>query len=213
MALTDQDVLDTIQGYMLEPQDGGLTWGSGFWTVDEVIGYLNNRQRELLVKTACVLLRDDATPVVANALRTSVPTAMIELRFVAFHAQDGSFWPIPRADPLQADLYRPDWTYNAKQIPDAYSTAETPNLQLELLPASTLGGVLDLLGIPVARALSNNGQAFAVPDDLTDTILFGAMADMWKKPGRATSDERAAYCEQRWRMGVELVNLLLDGGA
>jgi hypothetical protein len=91
--------------------------------------------------------------------------------------------------------------------------AETPNLEIELHPASSLGGVLEFIYLFIAQALSNTGQAFTVPDDFVPPIIWGVMADMLKKIGRASSPARAEYCDQRWTMGVELTKLLLEGGA
>ena len=212
MATTDQQVLTQVQSYLLETEDGGATWASGFWTPAEVIDYLNERQRRFILETG-ILAKPATVPLAASVLRVGLPSDSIELRFVAFHSQSGDFWDIPRADPLQADLYRLNWTHAAKPIPDAYSTTETPNLELELHPASSLGGELELLYLWISAALSNSGVALTVPDDFAPPLIWGVIADMLKKTGRAQSQQRAEAAENRYIMGVELAKLILNGWA
>jgi hypothetical protein len=212
MATTDQQVLTQVQSYLIETENGGASWSSGFWTVQEVIDYLNERQRKFIIQTG-LLAKVGTVPLAANVLRIGLPSDLVELRFVAFNAQSGIFWDLPRADPLQADLYSPNWTFAAKPIPDAYSTTETPNLELELHPASSLGGVLEVMYLWIAAVLGNGGAPLTVPDDFAPVIVWGVLADMLKKTGRALSSQRAEYAENRYTMGVELAKLILNGWA
>lgn len=46
-----QDLLTTVQYALLEPPTGGLSWASGLWDTDEVLGYLTSRQQSLLKST------------------------------------------------------------------------------------------------------------------------------------------------------------------
>lgn len=51
------------------------------------------------------------------------------------------------------------------------------------------------------------GIALGVPDDFAWVVKWGALADLLGKDGPAADQPRAAYCEQRWREGVELARL------
>lgn len=212
MSTTDQAALSSIQTYMLEPANLGVSWASGFWTAAEVIGYLDERQKRFIMETGLVA-KTGTAPLAANVLRTTLPADCIELRFLAFQSQSGDFYDIPRADPLQADLYRADWTYDSKEIPDGYSTSETPSLEVELHPSSSLAGVLHYLYLYVSTTLTGAGALFTVPDDFVPCIIWGVIADMLKKIGRATALDRAEIAESRYTMGVEITKLILSGWA
>jgi hypothetical protein len=50
------------------------------------------------------------------------------------------------------------------------------------------------------------GTSLSVPDDWTHVIKWGALADLLSRESNAKDDLRAAYCEQRYRMGLALLS-------
>lgn len=216
MAVTDQEILSWIQALMIEPRNGGASWASGLWTVDEVITYANEAQDEFLKETGLILTpATQALP--AGVPRVALPVDLITLDSVAFDDFQGSIRNVPRADGYQADaaFTSPGQSWETNPLPDrrplAYTIGETPNLQLQVMPPSGVGGLLHYLYVALGTALTGAGVSFSVPADFTCVIQWRIITKMLSKIGRGAADERAQYAESWWRMGVAATKVMLQG--
>lgn len=208
--MTDQDLLTELQYWAVETPNAGASWPSGLWTVDELSGYLNQRQQQLLYESGCVLTRAPI-PTVANTLRMPLPADWIQTRRVNFLDANGAFHPVLRSEVSSADYGLASWESTLAPTPLVFMEDITPSLQIQIAPGASDAGVLYLLYVALGAALSNAGIAFTVPDDLVPIVKWGVLADLFKKLGRAHDTERAGYAEQRFQVGVALVNNLLYG--
>lgn len=214
--VTDQEILSWIQALMIEPRDGGATWPSGLWTVDEVLAYANEAQDEFLKETGLVLT-PETQALGAGVQRVPLPDDLVILDSVAFDDFQGSIRNVPRADGFQADagFASPTSAWETNPLPDrrplAYTVGETPNLQLQVMPVSGVGGMLHLLYVALGTQLTGLGVTFSVPDEFVCPIQWRIITKMLSKIGRGAADERAQYAESWWRMGVAATKVMLMG--
>lgn len=209
---TDQEVLSQIQRLMIETVDNGVTWSSGLWTVNEVIGYLNEVQRRFIKNTGVVHKRDTSIAVVAGTKTYTLPADFIFNVRVIFKIS-GRYIEIPRADSMQADLSLPSWRGTNAVRPQAYTDGDNPTLQIQIMPATTANGSLELVYCYLAAALSNSGVALTVPDEFVPAIMYGTMELMLRKLGRGQDIDRAEYCSIRYQEGEIAAELMLSGFA
>lgn len=206
-------MLSEVQQHLVEPTvDGGATFGSGLWTVTEVIGYFNQRQYRFLKDTQILLTRA-ALPTTPNVNRQPYPSDWIVTSHASWQATDGSFVEIPRGDTWEADHAILDWPQNGAQRPALRTDAEVPTLQIQLIPAPNVSGTVWILYVALSTLLSNTGQLFTVPDEFVPAIKWGVIADMLSKVGRAFDPVRAEYAQSRYDEGVEAAKIMLAGWA
>lgn len=214
MSVTDRSVLASLQRRVLEPDDLGVTWPSGLWTRVEVVGYLNQRQHRFLRDTL-LLGAHTQLDTIPNISRQALPDDWIATIRVGWKdAVTGRLIGLPRGETFEADHGLPDWP-RTLGTPVEFSEIESPNLEIALIPAPVDAGIIDLLYVGLAGVLGADPTAdelFTVPDVFVPALLYGVLADMLGKVGRAHDPERATYCEGRFREGVEVARFLLSGG-
>jgi len=209
MTFTDQSVMSQIQNAMIEPADGGQTWPSGLWNIDEVVSYLNQRQNLFLKYTQLQfgIGNIDAT---AGTGTYDLPDDWITTVRVVWQALDGSTRELGRSDFWEADNGIPNWT-QADGTPLIYFDGGKP-ISITVMPAPDADGTIIVEYVPYAGLLDGTAEPFSVPDECVPALKYGAMADMLSKVARS-QDPRADYCNQRFQLGIELARLLVGGFA
>jgi len=212
MAITDQEVLDEIQETLIETQDSGATWSSGFWTVSEVIGYLNDVQYDFLKKTL-LLVTPTTLNTIPNTRRHALPQDWIATYDAAFKSSAATpvYSPLSRSDERELDLAIPSWPLEPEQTPLVYTEGELPTLTIQIAPAPQAGGVILLLYTALSTELTGAGVNFTVPDELVPAIKWGVIAEMLSKVGRGADPARAALARERYDLGVAAAQLMLHG--
>jgi len=196
MSVTDQDLLTALQFHLLEPVDAGASWPSQLWTVAEVIAALNETQAALQ-KDLSLLFSRATLLTVPNTVRHALPADWIATERVSWRTPSRAT-PLSRTDSVAADSALSGWDYlHPLTPPRGYTDGETPTLQIGVFPASSDLGVLDLLYVALPASLSNTGLACTLPDEFTPALLWGTLATLLAKPGRAYDPTRAAYCHDR----------------
>lgn len=212
MATTDQQLLQQVQYALLEPPDGGQIWPSGLWTRDELVNLANQRQNLLLVDSLLLVGIANVT-VVAGTSRVTLPTDLIKLVSVVWRGVDGTVRELLRSDSFEADHAISTWELTNTTAPLVYMEEETPLGQVQIGPAPSVNGILELLYIPLGTLLTGNGEILVVPDELAPVVKYGTLASALAKDGRGQDVARAQYCEQRFQLGVEAAKIILEGWA
>lgn len=210
MAITDQQILGELQEAMVEPNDSGATWPSGLWTASEVITLLDNRQNQFLKETG-ILVSRSALATTPNVQRQPLPSDCMFVLRIVWQAPDGTWTEIPRGDSFEMDEALSTWPITMEAKPRTYADAEVPTLQIQLQPATSVGGVAWALYFALGTALTGAGVNLTVPDEFAGTIKWGVVSDMLSKVGRALDRGRATWAEERYREGVEAAKLILSG--
>lgn len=209
--ITDQAILSEMQRHLIEVVNGGLSWESDLWTVDEVHGYLNQRQNRFLRET--MLLQSWANvPYTPSQLRHDLPTDFVALARVVWKSSTGVFYGLPRTDGFAADYGDSDWPTASESRPRFYMEAETPTRTIQVAPVTTDTGSIEILYVALSAVLGNEyAEFFTVPDLFVPAVKWGTLADMLAKVGRGQDNPRAGYCESRYREGVMAALLLQEG--
>lgn len=221
MSITDQQVFNEIQAQLLETQNSGASYSSGHWTASEVISYANQRQSEFCKLTG-ILLSRATLPTVPQINRHPLPTNWITTHRVVFQAAPdpqtnipGEYTEVPRGDGFEADHAAVDWPFNfaTDGVPHLYTDGEVPTLQLQVMPATSAIGVLQILYVALPATLTGLGVALTVPDEFVPAIKWGIISDMLGKVGRAQDPVRALWAEAQYQLGVEAAKVMLAGWA
>src|SRR5260221_3523646 len=134
MAVLDQEVLSEIQGALIEPEAAGASWASGLWTVNDVIEYMDERQRDFLKETFCLVTPATLTTI-PNVLRHPLPQDWIATYDVQWHTPEGVFKELPRSDSFEAALWIIDLTFQTQPAPNPCTYADHHTLLIHVIPA------------------------------------------------------------------------------
>lgn len=214
----DKDVLCEVQQLLMEtPVDFGQSFSSRLWTVNEVIGYLNQRQDDFLLRTSILQRRQRLSYNLATHT-VDLPQDLIVLRRLVYIDPEltlSRYTPIARGDTWELDHSDLGWEYQAKppSFPRVYSDAEGQQLVARLGPGTFKKGVVEALYVPRGPRLSNTGVCMFVPPEFVGGIRWGVIADMLRKMGRAQDLLRAAYAESRYQESAGAAELMLSGWA
>jgi hypothetical protein len=214
MSISDIQLLTQMQYTMIEPVDGGLSWQSGLWTAQEVLNYLNQRQNRFLKDTQ-MQIGLAMIPAAAGTLQYDLPDDWITTVRVVWISSDRATRELIRSNAWEADNGIPSWTYVAG-APIIYIDVDTPVLTIKVAPLPDEDGTIQVQYVPLAGLLTGQnitplGEPFTLPDEFVPYVKYGALADMWSKVGRGMDPERAAYCQDRYMMGVEIGKMMLMG--
>lgn len=199
-----------IQRHLLETTiDDGATWS--LWTLSEVVGIFNERVRRFVMETS-ILQKRATLSISSGTTELSLPEDLIDLRRVSFR-EGSTRSPLTRIDSWASDNGIVGWE-SASGTPYAYQISPRDPLTLRVLPAPSSSGELDLVYVYAPEEVEELSPcvAFPIPSIFSPYIKYGVMADMLSKEGQANDPLRAAYCEERYKEGVEIAKLLYEGG-
>lgn len=213
----DIEVLSNVQASLLEPTNGGSSFQSGVWTQAQALASLNDRQRRFLGETGITVMvaYQGGT---AGVRRYDLPGNVMDVRRVAWanEATPTAYNELPRADAWELDHGGANWASNTDISPSVYLEDHLPSLTIELNPAPTDGGELELTATTDGTTLTGvlpNGVPLSVPDDFSPYLAWGVRADLLAAEGEGQDPVRAQHCESRFAEGIELARILVSGGA
>lgn len=203
-------MLSRLQAALIEPRNGGQSWPSQLWSRDEVIAISNQRQQNFLHETQLLLGLATITPVNIGDHRVALPADWIRTVSVVWRGNDGTVRELMRSDSFETDHTIPTWEAT-DATPLVYHEMETPSGFMQIAPGPDVAGEIDLLYVPQGAELNGNGELLTVPDELEHTIRYGVLADLLGKDGRGKDPTRAAYCAQRFQLGIDLAKIIIGG--
>lgn len=215
--VTDVELIKRLQYMLLEngaADADGSTLLTNMFSISEIVSYLNERQQKFLRDTACVWTRasEGTTP---GVTRYALPTDWILTRRLTWAAVGGMMKSLPRVDAWQLDQGMTDWEQNQAD-PSVYNDgSDLPTLTVEIAKAPAQVGTMTLgyIGLPPTLNGSVGAPvALGIPDEMESAILYGTLADLLGSDGEMHDPERAAYCEMRYSMAVEMAKALMSGG-
>jgi hypothetical protein len=204
--VTNWDLVTQLEYMLLEPAAPGGTWmGSQQFTLAQINGALERRRDMFLRETGAVVTRSTlAVAAPAASGRIAFSEDLLVLRRLAWTPDAIPVTtPLIRDDAWSAQHYAPRWTTDVLTEPYTYGTSDTPPLVVQLVPAPTLPGTLDICAIQRGPTLAPLAEtALGVPNDWAWVVLYGALMDLLQADGLALDPGRAAYCQSRWDQGV-----------
>lgn len=208
----DQDLIIDIEYALMEPPTPTVWTGSVQFTLQDVIDALQRRRDQFLRETGAVLYREITTPTPPVSGRVPLARNVTMLRRVTWTTAGGTVIPLRRDDEWSLTNYRRLWREvtvdPTTQWPTVYSVGVTPPLVLQLAAPPDAQGTLDTLAILIGAPLDPvAGVLIGVPDDWAWVVKFGALADLLSRDGTCYDPQRAAYCEARWKLGLQLASV------
>lgn len=201
-SITDASLVTTMEYHLLEPATNPWS-GTDQFNLTDVLNALQRRRNQFLMDTGTVLTRSTQIVGVNPIGRVALSDSIIDVRRAAWQPQTGPWQQLWREDEYALAVGSPGWA-NDSGIPAYYSVAGTPPLTVQLAPPPADVGTLDLVTVNSGAALTGAGVALGVPDDWAWVVKWGTLADLLGMDGQARDPDRAAYCESRYKQGVEL---------
>ena len=141
------------------------------------------------------------TGISGTAVSISLPTSGAVSGTVQF------FLPITltREDALAFQSFEPGYLQTVA-FPQSWAIASEPPLAFDVDIAPTVPGNFDVLALAAGPTFAPpTASLLGVPDDFSWVPMYGALADVLGMESEATDRERAAYCLQRYTMGLEIM--------
>lgn len=205
--VTAEDLYTLMEYSLLEPAVGSAAWtGSAQFTVNDLIQAVQRRRDELLSLTSITTTRR-TTPAVAG--RISLSDRVIDVRRLAylpdaiFSRSPSTVWP---DDAWAEQSFQPGYLQNPPGTPEQYLQTTEPPITFVTDRDPAYGGDYEVLTIDAGPVLVASGlETLSIPDDWTHVLRWGALADLLNRESNSRDPLRAAYCEQRYRMGIKLL--------
>jgi len=207
--LKDTDLNTLLAYHLIETPPTGGTWtGTDMFSIDDLTRALERRRNQFLVETGMVVTRSlfnwPAPPTPSFGLADTT----IDVRRAAWVSAAGKYSTLWRSDEFGASTFSPGWNNSPQDPPSAYSIAAEPPVTLALLPPPLNPGQVELFSVLAGAPLNPAaGVLLGIPDNLAWIVKWGALADLLSKAGQAEDLQRAGYCEQRWREGINIARI------
>ena len=204
LTVKDTDLYSMMQYHLLE----AVAWNpwtgvSAQFTPQDFLSAVQRRRDEILSVTGCTYTRR-VLPAVSG--RILLPDTVLDVRRLAYLPAIGSpsiIWP---DDTWSEQSFNRNYTLQPAGTPSTYLMSTEPPLTFDPDRAPGFGGLYELLTVEAGAALSAAAPStFPIPDDWTYVIKWGALADLLSRESNAKDTLRAAYCEQRYQMGLQLL--------
>ena len=206
--VTDLQLLIEIEYHLMEPPTGATWTGSEMFTVADILTALQRRRDLFLNETGVVVTRQTLGVSSPGEGRVSLGQGIIDIRRNAWlDTPSGLYSVLWREDMWAINSFLATWKAATNPVPRAYSLSDNQPLAIQLAPIPSDAGTLDSLLVKTGAALDGSGVLMGIPDDWCWVVKWGALADLLRKDGPARDPGRAAYCEQRWKLGVAAAKL------
>lgn len=200
-------ILTQIQEHLLEPVSSNPTWaGTEMFSYAQIQAALQRRTDQFVI--------DTGVPVVESPLDVPAPgiyrfpldalAGLVDLRRMAWVDDTTGYITVMVAgDEFEFNAYSPGWQ-QSPGTPLEYSILDVPALMVQVSPPPMANGWMDVLFTATKQFAALPGDDWIpVPADYAWAVKYGAMADLLNMEAEAKDAQRAAYCEQRYQMGVQ----------
>jgi hypothetical protein len=221
--VTDATLYQAILYHMLEPVTGPVSLQ---FSVDDMVNAVQRRRDEVLTSTSCT---QTLRYVGAVNGRITLPDSVLDVRRMAYlpgYVPRGGYgsgyygsgeygyspatfytgyvvWP---EDTWAMTSYDYNWTQNPPAFPSTYIMSTEPPLSFDVNCPPIAAGQYELLTVEAGGTLNFAvPSTLQVPDDWTWVIKYGALADLMGRQANAADPLRQVYAEQRYKMGMALL--------
>lgn len=212
--LTDRDLVKDIAMALQEPFTNGGSWpGTAQYDLAGVVKAIQNRRDRFRVESG-LGLKFGGFPMQGGADGTfEMPDEVVDVRRVMWRTElpggtSGVYSILWKADQYTLTAGSPDWFNNPGQPLDYSTVLQTP-LAIQLSPPPSDAGTVHIIYLFSGPDLdpATSATILGIPDDLAWVVKFGALADLFSQDGEGGDPGRAAYCEERWRDGIQLARI------
>lgn len=211
MAATDQDVCQALQYRLMEPitSDFTLPWaGTEQFTYSDISSAIEKRRDQFLLATGQIVSIPSLVPVTSGNGRIALSDSFIDVRRVAWKTPENTFTNLWLVDEYTLNRRLVGWNRNSG-TPQSYSLVTSPETHLQLAPVPNDTGNLHLLVVQSGAAIDFVASPIlGVFEDFVAYVQWGALAELLSRDGPAKDELRSAYCEQRFKEGIELAKIM-----
>jgi hypothetical protein len=209
MSITYGQLFGQIQEHFLQTNDSGVTWVGVSQT--EVLSAFNSTLSK--INNQISILRGSNSDASSTAAIRTLNANTQNLTRILW-LESGVYYPLVRTDYTQLDYGRPGWQA-LTGTPDSYIEHVYDNsVKIQLVPAPASAGVLVsyYTQLPLLSAISlGTAVGSDMPDAVAPYIKWGAVAELLGREGPLNEPARAAYAEERFQEGLQLIKLMLGG--
>jgi hypothetical protein len=206
-AVTDQDLVTAMEYHLLEPPTPTVWTGTSMFTLSDLTLALQRRRDQFLGETGIFLTQYAPSAQPTPVGRVLMADSLLDVRRATWKTPEGVYSLLHREDERSFNAYLPGWNTNP-DTPQAYSMITSPVWEMQLAPLPADKGTIDILGVFAGGDLNPAaGVLMGIPDDFAPYVKWGALADLLGFEGPARDPMRSAYCEQRWREGIQLARM------
>jgi len=201
--LLDTNLYTDIQYALLEPATGVNPWTgvSSQFSANDLINAVQRRRDELISNSGCTMTRR-LVPAVNG--RIVLPDTVIDIRRMAYLPAQGPPSVVWADDTWSEQSFNRNYTLAPPGTPSVYLLSAQPPISFDVDCPPGAAGQYELITVEAGPALvAGTPQTLSVPDDWVHLIKWGALADLLSRDTNARDDQRAAYCEARYRMGLK----------
>ncbi len=202
--ITLNSVVQEIQLHLLEDPSGIASTGmSGQVSIASILQAIQ-RARNLFV-IDCKL----PNTVHPNFTSSPPPDGLVEFPQTSVFVHRASWQD---SGGQWANLWRQDaWAFDKGTYqwpsepgaPTSYSESELAPLQLQIYPPPLSAGNLEAVTVDsLEMDITNPNSLFGLPDEWTNSVKYGALADLLTGGGQISDDLRGQYCTQRYQQAV-----------
>lgn len=206
--VTDQYLVSQILYQLLEPQLVAGAWvGTDQFDLAQVQSAVQNRLNRFIGDSGVVLTYiSQASGITPPGTRALVQPTIIDMRRLAWISVAGVASVLWRANEWEMNSFKVGWIQNPADPPQVYSMSVTPPASIQVAPAATEDGTLEMLVVNSGPTLNLAAATtlLNIPDDFTWGVKWGALADLLNQDGQCKDPVRAQYCEQRYQEAVQL---------
>lgn len=207
LTTTDQHIYTIMQYHLLEPAVWNPWTGASLqFTADDLLKAVQRRRDEILGMTGC---DQNISTVGAVAGRITLNDLIIDVRRLTYLPNSpGTPSVVWEDDVWSEQSFDPLFTLNPAGIPFAYRMSTTPPLAFETNCPPAFAGNYELITTNADVALTTaTPTIISIPDDWTHVLKWGALADLFGRESNAKDPLRQEYCEQRYQMGLKLLEM------
>lgn len=209
---TDFNLYTIMEYHLLEPPTGPVWTGTDMFTINDLTQSLQRRWDEILSVAGCTISQS-IQAAIPTTTRNFLNDLTIDVRRVAWFPT-----PVSDTDPAlpsvmwQEDIWSQEsfedgYTTYPQGVPFTYAISSTPQLTFDTDVVPNQPGYYELLKVNASGYVFNVSAptTINIPTDFCWVLKWGVLADLFAKESEAKDVMRAAYCNQRYKQGLRLL--------
>lgn len=203
---TDTDCYTQIEYMLLEPPTGGTWTGTTQFGIASVSQALQTRRDEMIQIGNLNQVLMPNIPLLPNTRRTVLPDTTVDVARVRYIPVSGSPVMLYRDDIVATEFYRVPLYQIPPSTPRIFGLTSQPPLAFDVDIAPSQPGTYEAIVLQTGTAFNPpTATLLGIPDDFSQFLIYGALADLLGRESEATDSARAEYCFKRYQDGLGLL--------
>lgn len=214
--ITNRNLINELQYHLIESVndwDVSSSWnGTEMFSMGDLTEAVQRRRNQFLLETGQI---QSVTKYAATAgdEKISLPDDTIDIRRVAWidltsAGVESTYTGLWRTDDFQLSQFSVGWNLTP-DVPISYAVTTVPETFIRVSPPPIASGKIHVLSVNSGSDLDpDTGIELGIMNNWTHVVKWGALADLLSRDGPSKDEDRAKYCEERWRDGLKLAQIM-----